>query len=698
VTGVPPFNYQWQFDGTHLTNNVIVTVAGTNSLGNTGDGVAATNARLDSPFGVAFDAAGNLYFADSGNNRVREVGTNGIITTFAGNGPGGNVGNGIAATNANLGSPLGLAFDVSGNLYIADYGASRIWMVNTNGIITTVAGNGNRSYSGDGGSATNAGLRFPIGLAFDTCGNLYISDAGNYRVRMVNANGTINTVAGNGTNAYSGDGGVSTNASLSNPAGLALDSSGNLYIADELNNRIRVVTTNGIISTLAGKSSVGLYYGDGGPASNANLNDPYGIAFDNSGDLFFSDPKNNCIREILLASGYPSLTLTSVTVTNAGNYLVVITNSYSSVTSAVATLTVAAPPAISVTPGSLFAGLGGSASFSVSALGSGPFNYAWYFDGTNLLQSGSRNTLFLTNIYGANAGAYQVIITNNYGSITSSIATLTVGLPPTISSQPISLTNLVGTTTMFSVLPGGTGPFNYQWQFNGTNLPNGIITTVTGNGAKGFSGDGVTATNTSLNQPTGVAFDSFGNLYIADRENQRIRMVNTNGFINTVAGNGFTNFAGDGGLAVDASLDNPTGIALDGSGDLYIADWSNNRVRMVATNSIITTVAGKRGMGFTGDGGAATNALLAAPFGVAFDSTNNLYIADEYNQCIRKLGTDGIIATVAGVPLAIGGIGDGGQATNANLFLPLGVAIDNWGNLYIADYGEGRIRKVTLMA
>lgn len=750
VTGVTPFNYQWQFDGTNLTNNVIATVVGTNSFGNTGDGGAATNARLDSPFGVAFDAAGNLYFADSGNNRVREVntngiimtvagsggsgfsgdggpatearltnpagvaidtagnlyisdsnnqrvrkvGTNGIITTFAGNGPGGNVGNGIAATNATLGSPLGLAFDVSGNLYIADYGASRIWMVNTNGIITTVAGNGNRSYSGDGGSATNAGLRFPIGLAFDTCGNLYIADAGNNRIRMVNANGIINTVAGNGTNTYSGDGGASTNASLSNPAGLALDSSGNLYIADELNNRIRVVTTNGIISTLAGKSSVGLYYGDGGPASNANLNYPYGIAFDNSGDLFFSDSKNNCIREILLASGYPSLTLTSVTVTNAGDYLVVITNSYGSVTSAVATLTVTAPPAISVPPGSLFAGLGNSASFSVSALGSGPFDYAWYFDGTNLLQSGSSSTLFLTNISGANAGAYQVIITNNYGSVTSLMATLTVGLPPTISSQPISLTNLVGTTATFSVLPGGSGPFNYQWQFNGTNLPNGIITTVAGNGAKGFSGDGVTATNTSLYQPTGVAFDSFGNFYIADRENQRIRMVNTNGFINTVAGNGFTNFAGDGGLAVDASLDNPTGVALDGSGNLYIADWSNNRIRMVSTNGIITTVAGKRGMGFTGDGGPATNALLAGPFGVALDSKNNLYIADEYNDCIRKVDTNGIITTVTGRPLALEPLGDGGPATNALLFIPNGVAADTLGQLYIADSGNDRIRMV----
>ena len=748
VTGITPFNYQWQFDGTNLANNVVVAVAGTNNPGNTGDGGAATNARLYSPFGVAFDASGNLYIADSSNNRIREVNTNGIIMTVAGNGENGfsgdggpatnaflrnpagvaidaagnlyiadsnnqrvrkvgtngiittvagggtGVGTGIAATNTSLGTPLGLAFDVSGNLYIAENSACRIWMVNTNGIITTLAGNGNRSYSGDGGSATNAALLAPIGLAFDTRGNLYIADAGNYRIRMVNVNGIINTVAGNGTNAYAGDGGASTNASLSNPAGVALDSSGNLYIADELNNRIRMVTTNGIISTLAGKSSVGLYSGDGGPAANANLYNPYGLAFDNSGNLFFSDSKNNRIREILLSSGYPSLTLTSVTVTNAGNYLVIITNSYGSVTSAVASLTVAAPPAISVQPGSLFAGLGSNPGFSVSVLGSGPFDYAWCFDATNLLQSGSSSTLFLTNISGADAGAYQVIITNSYGSVTSLMATLTVGLSPTISSQPISLTNLVGTTASFGVLPGGTGPFNYQWQFNGTNLPNGIITTVAGNGAKGFSGDGVTATNSSLSHPTGVAFDSLGNLYIADGANQRIRMVNTNGIINTVAGNGLTNFAGDGGLAVNASLRNPTGIALDGSGNLYIADLNNNRVRMVATNGIITTVAGNGGYGFGGAGVPATNAVLAAPFDVAVDSMHNLYIADGYNDCVRKVDTNGIITTFAGLPRAIGPLRDGGPATNAILAYPQGVAADALGQLYIADSGDNRIRFV----
>ena len=225
--------------------------------------------------------------------------------------------------------------------------------------------------------------------------------------------------------------------------------------------------------------------------------------------------------------------------------------------------------------------------------------------------------------------------------------------PPTITTQPVSQTNLTGSSVTFSVAVAGTGPFTYQWQLNGTNLSNNIITTVAGGGSlRPFGGDGGPATNASMWVPSAVTFDAAGNLFIADTQFNRIRKVDTNGIITTIAGNGNEDFAGDGVAATNTSLYGPSGVAFDAGGNLYIADTFNERIRKVDTNGFISTVVGNTDNGYignySGDGGPASAATLNAPYGVALDAVGNVYIADQGNQRIRRVDTNGIITTFAG--------------------------------------------------
>jgi sugar lactone lactonase YvrE len=332
--------------------------------------------------------------------------------------------------------------------------------------IKTVAGNGNYGYSGDGGSATATALNYPSGVAVDASGNLFIADYHNNRIRKVSTSGVITTVAGNGTFGYIGDGGSATSAELNYPYGMAVDASGNLFIADTDNSRIRKVSTSGIITTVAGNGNY-WYSGDGGSAIYAELNQPSGVAVDDSGNLFIADQRNNVIRKVSTS---------------------------------------------------------------------------------------------------------------------------------------------------------------------------GIITTVAGNGTYGYSGDGGSADSAELAEPSGVVVvDASGNLFIADNGNVRIRKVSTSGIITTVAGNGTGGYSGDGGSADSAELGGPASVAVDASGNLFIADEGTNVIRKVSTTGIITTVAGNGTFGFSGDGGSAASAELYGPSGVAVDASGNLFIADYNNSRIREV-------------------------------------------------------------
>ena len=280
------------------STGIISTIAGNGTAGFSGDGGPATAAELNAPVDIAFDAAGNLYISDQVNFRVRKINTSGIITTFAGSGMTGYSGNGGPATSAQMSYPYGIAIDAQGNVYFADAVNSVIWKVNTSGIISTFAGTGTRGFAGDGGPANNAELDYPYGIAFDPSGNLYIADADNVRIRKINTSNTISTFAGDGTNNFNGDGGQATSAEFNFPNSVASDVSGNIYIADSGNSRIRKVNvSSGIINTFAGSDKSG-FSGDGGPATNAELFIPSGVTIDNSGNVFIVDEANNRIREV----------------------------------------------------------------------------------------------------------------------------------------------------------------------------------------------------------------------------------------------------------------------------------------------------------------------------------------------------------------------------------------------------------------
>jgi trimeric autotransporter adhesin len=282
------------------SSGVITTIAGNGSLGYSGDGGAATSAQLAYPCGLAFDQAGDIFIADSGNNVIREI-TNGAINTVYGNNTRGYLGDFGQASAAEFYSPLSLAFDPQGNLYVADSGNNVIRIISPAGVINTFAGLAEPGYTGDGGLATKAQFMTPKSLAVDSQGNLYIDDFGNNVIRKISG-GQISTVAGTGFAGFSGDGGAATSAQFYSPQWIAVDSAGNLYIADTGNQRIRQINANGVINTIAGAGTRG-YSGDGGAAASAQFHNPTGIAVSAAG-IYVADSENNVIRLLTAASAH----------------------------------------------------------------------------------------------------------------------------------------------------------------------------------------------------------------------------------------------------------------------------------------------------------------------------------------------------------------------------------------------------------
>jgi sugar lactone lactonase YvrE len=292
---------------------VTSTFAGSGTAGYTGDGGAATSAQLRTPAGLAIDAAGAVYIADYGNHVVRKVSPGGTITRFAGTGTAGYSGNGGQARYAQLSAPIGLDFDAAGNLYIAEMGNHRVRKVTPGGVISTVAGSGATASSGDGGSATAAGIPYPVGIAANGSGTLYVSEFYGHRVRRVTTAGVIGTIAGTGVAGYSGNGGAATSATLNQPAGLDLDASGNLFVADFANHVVRRVTPAGVISRIAGTGQTAGYAGDGGQALSARLYNASGVTVNPTGHYYVADRSNHVVRRVegLGTPDAPTLTATS---------------------------------------------------------------------------------------------------------------------------------------------------------------------------------------------------------------------------------------------------------------------------------------------------------------------------------------------------------------------------------------------------
>lgn len=629
-------------------SGMLTAVAGNGSSGYSGDGGPATSAALNSPSEIAVDGKGNLFIADSGNNRVRMVNPAGVITTVAGTGTGDYSGDAGPATSAELNNPQGIAVDGAGNLFIADTYNDRIRKVIPGGIITTVVGNGNTNGGcpGDGSQATSATVTFPQGVAVDSLGNLFIADTWCSLVFKVNPAGIIAIVAGIFPGfGYSGDGGPATKAYLSGPEGVAVDSAGNVFIADSGNSRIRKVNPAGTITTVAGAPQVCQrssllsactygFSGDGGPATSAFLNYPAGVAVDSAGNLLIADTDNERVRKVS-----PNGIIT--TVAGDGYYR--------------------------------YGGDGGPAA---SALLNTP----------RLIAVDNAGRLFI-----ADTNNHRIRQVDTQGTIT------------TVAGDGIGSYSGDGGPAASAALlyPSGVAVDNAGDLFiadSGNNRVRkvsvgGAISTVAGNGTPGYSGDGGPATSAALNDPYGVAVDNAGNLFIADSGNNRIRKVNPAGAITTVAGNGVAGQSGDGGSALTAELDQPHGIAVDAAGNLFIADWWNDQVRKVSSAGAITTIAGGGGGGYLGDGGPATSALLYFPAAVAVDKEGNIFIGDSANNAIRMVNPAGTITTVAGNG-TFGYSGDDGSATTAELGQPQGVAVDNAGDLLISDTLNNRIREV----
>jgi uncharacterized protein (TIGR03437 family) len=632
---------------------ILTQAAGNGTTGFSGDNGPATSAQLYFPTGVAVDSAGNLYIADTDNNRIRKV-SNGVITTVVGNGFGGFSGDIGAATSARLANPVGVAVDSAGNLYIADADNNRIRKV-SNGVITTVAGNGLVGFSGDNGPAANAQLNNPFGVAVDSAGNLYITDTGNQRIRKV-SNGVIATVAGNGTAGFSGDNGPAISAKLGTPIGITVDLAGNLYIADRDNNRIRKVAS-GVITTAAGNGTEG-FSGDNGPAANAQLSVPISVAVDSPGNLYIADSYNNRIRKVAngaiatvagggtpLGGDGPALSWqfgdpSGVAVDSAGNLYITdeASNRIWKVSNGL----------IAVVAGNGTSGFSGDNGPATSAQLDKPIGAAVDSAG---------------NLFIADTGNNRVRKVAN-GMITTVAGNATPGFSG--DNGPATSAQL---NVPYGVAVDSDG--NLYIADSGNNrirkVASGMVTTVAGNGTPGFSGDGGPATAAVLDQPYGVAVDGAGNLYISDDYfDNRIRKV-SNGVITTVAGNGYPGFGGDNIPATSTELWEPAGIALDSAGNLFIADLINQRIRKVS-NGVITTVAGNGMEGFSGDSGPAFNAQLSRPQGVAVDSSGNVYIADGGNNRIRLL-------TPAGSPsINTGGVVNAASSARGQPVVPGSIA------------------------
>jgi len=678
--------------GAKAQSGIITSIAGNGYYNFGGDGGAATMAALANPYNVCTDAAGNVYIADAGNNRIRKVSATGIISSIAGSGPyGGYSGDGGAATAAVLNNPSGVAVDAAGNIYIADQGNNCIRKVNTSGIISTFAGHGiSSSGIGDGGPATNATFWVPIGVAVDSRGNVYIADCDNDRIRKVDTSGFINTVAGSSSEGFGGDGGPATAAVLNHPWSVAIDNSGNFYIADCLNNRVRKVDTNGIISTFAGAYYSGMG-GDGGPATDAAMSNPYGVAADSSGNIYISDGGNWRIRKVNTAGiintvaggtsatysgdGGPAtaagLMVFGVATDIYGNFFITDRSSFR---------------VRKVNPAGIISTIAGDGMTHYSGDG-GVATTAEIYSPTGIALDNSGNVIF--------ADMYNNLIRKRdvYGIATAIGGNSTAGFsgdggPATAAQIDMLYSGGVATDTAGNIYIADT----YNSRIRKINAA-GIITTVAGNGTTTGVGDGGPATAASLYDPENVTVDVNGNIYISETSGYSVRKVNTSGIITTIAGTGIGGHTGDGGPATAAELDGPTSVAVDAIGDVFIA--SSSLIRKVDPSGIITTIAGGgySSLGF-GDGGVATDAWLYNVTGVAVDAMGNVFIADQNDHRIRKVNTAGIISSIAGTVYG-GFTGDGGSATAAQLNHPYGITVDRLENVYISDYANNRLRKIS---
>jgi sugar lactone lactonase YvrE len=675
----------------------------TTAIGGGPNGIPAVQSDLSVPYAVALDASGNYYI--TAGSRVYKVDTGGTLTVVAGTGVLGDTGDGVpgGAANAEL-STNGIAVDSASppNVYFSDYNDCVIRKIDATNTITTIAGVPGHCTFNQDGPATNSYLNQPHDLALDTSGDLYIADSGNNRIRkLALATDTISTVAGTGTAGYSGDGNLATLAKLNNPYGVAIDGAGDIFIADTNNYRIREVAfSTGIITTFAGNGSEGNtsaemgyvynglavntagttvtfgdityneirqftvggdittiagngkagFSGDAGLATLAEMKTPRGIVIASSGAIYFSDAGNNRVRQFTIGGDIGTV---------AGN---------------------------------------GDPTFPTLVSGVPPQGVVLN-DPIDVLEDPSGNVFISEQ---ANCTVRELVkatgLVNIFAGTVASNATtgtcgFSLGSGPATSAELGTLSGLARDTSGNIYIADTKNCL--VWQVSASTSDISIFVGIPK--SCGYSGDGGPPTSAELDAPAGIFIDSNNNLYIADSTDNRIREV-TGGTINTIAGNGTAGYLGDGDPATIAELHDPTGVAVDSAGNVYIADYDNCVIREVtAATGIINTIAGiGTSCGYNGDG-PATEHELNHPNRIHLDANDNLFIGDDNSNRVRWVNPAGLMTTIAGNGTA-GLSGDGGPATNAELNAVGGIAQDASGNFLVADYNNLRIREVSVFS
>ena len=627
---------------TSNANGMVNTIAGQAGQSGYGD-ATGTNALFFLPKSVVAGPGGTLYVVDTWNEAIRQltlVGQNWQVSTLAGNAGFAGYTNAMG-TSAEFDQPSCAVADTAGNLYITDTGNDLIRKITPAGVVTTIAGQPgeNISFDGTNGSAFFAA---PNGIAIDSMTNLYVTDGDNTIRRMTpkGTNWIVTTIAGQ-TNSYGSNDGLGTNALFSGPAGIAADTNGNLYIADSYNKTIRKLTnlgTNWMSSIFAGLP--GAQGSADGTNSGARFGSPVGVAVDTSNDVYVADVNNNNIRKITISG------TNDIVTTFAG-----------------------------IAPGSA----------------DGPGQAARFWNPTGAAVDGSGN-IFVADLYNSTVRRITA------GGEVSTIA----GLAGSIGSNDGTNSNARFYDPLDVALDKAgnvyvTDVFNNTIRKIALTGTNWVVSTIAGKDEfHPGEMDGI-GTNALFYQPTGIAVDANTNLYVTDNNGETIRKitwVGTNWAVTTIAGFPMT-IGNSNGLGTNALFFSPHGIAVDAATNLYVADTVNDTIRKISpdgTNWIVTTIGGQAGISGSSDG-VGTNALFYFPEGVALDKAGNLYVADSFNDTLRKLsaiGANWVSSTIAG-QADVTGYADG-TGTNALFYIPQGIALDNAGNLYVADTYNNTIR------
>ncbi len=579
---------------------------------------AGSAARFNAPEAVAIDRSGNVYVADTANHTIRKITPSGVVATLAGTaGSSGSVdGTGSAAR---FGGLFGVAVDGSGNVYVSDNEAIR--KITPAGVVTTLAGKASSSGSADG---TGSAARFfiPHGVAVDGGGYVYVADTFNDTIRKITPSGVVTTLAGSAGSSGDADG-TGSAARFNQPAGVAVDGSGNVYVADTWNYTIRKITPAGVVTTLAGMT--GSYGSANGTGSAARFFIPNGVAADGSGNVYVADTSNHQIRKIT--------------------------------------------PAGAVTTLAGWAGLPGSADGTA----------AYFHDPHGVAVDGSGN------IYVADTSNHTIRKIAQAGGVT------------TLAGMAASPGSADGTGTAarfdspYGVAVDGSGNSYVADEGNLTIrkiTPAGVVTTLAGTAGSRGNADGA-GSAARFNNPHGVAVDGSGNVYVADTSNHTIRKITPAGVVTTLAGTAGSRGSAD-GTGSAARFYSPYGAAVDGSGNVYVADTWNYTIRKITPAGVVTTLAGTANSSGSADG-TSSAARFKYPRGVAVDGSGNVYVADEGNQMIRKITPTGAVTTLAGTAGSFGSTDGTGSA--AQFYSPTGVAADSSSNIYVAD--ANTIRKIT---